>query len=306
MRRILAIAAVAATAGLAVAVRPASAQSIPNITAAKTAATSAANATNRHTATVTGVAAETPSTTKPAAPAARAATPTAPAAKPAKGQPAKAQPAAAKPADAKPEAKPEAKPAASAAKAEPKADAKADANGAKPEAKADPKAAKPEAKEAAKPAAKDAKDAKAADQSRVAATVAPRDSAETIKVGAATNVARRGTASELTFSREVYSYPGRGRRDPFMSLLKSGDLRPLLGDLKLVTVLYDPTGRNSVAILRDLSTKPNDQYRVKLGQQLGRMRVAQIQPKQIVLTIEEFGYNRQEILALTSDSTRTR
>ena len=89
-----------------------------------------------------------------------------------------------------------------------------------------------------------------------------------------------------------------------MSLLKSGDLRPLLSDLKLVTVLYDPTGRNSVAILRDLSTK--DQYRVKVGQTLGRMRVAQIQPKQVVFTIEEFGYSRQETLALTDiNSART-
>ena len=119
-----------------------------------------------------------------------------------------------------------------------------------------------------------------------------------------TSVTKRGAASELTFQREVYAYPGTGRRDPFMSLMKSGDLRPLLSDLKLVTVLYDPTGRNSVAILRDLSTK--DQYRVKVGQQLGRMRVAQIQPKQLVFTIEEFGFSRQETLALTDiNTTRT-
>lgn len=122
--------------------------------------------------------------------------------------------------------------------------------------------------------------------------------------GGETSVTKRGAAGELTFQREVYAYPGTGRRDPFMSLMKSGDLRPLLSDLKLVTVLYDPTGRNSVAILRDLSTK--DQYRVKVGQQLGRMRVAQIQPKQLVFTIEEFGFSRQETLALTDiNTTRT-
>lgn len=228
-------------------------------------------ATNAANATNRHTAAVTSSETEKAAPAR-------PAVPPAKGQP----------------AKPAATPATTKADRKPKA--------AKSDARVAARAAKPEAK----PDAKDAKDAKTADQSRPASTTAPRDSAETIKVGASTNVAKRGTASELTFSREVYSYPGRGRRDPFMSLLKSGDLRPLLSDLKLVTVLYDPTGRNSVAILRDLSTKPSDQYRVKLGQQLGRMRVAQIQPKQIVLTIEEFGYNRQETLALTSDSTRTR
>jgi hypothetical protein len=88
-----------------------------------------------------------------------------------------------------------------------------------------------------------------------------------------------------------------------VSLIKSGEIRPLFGDLKLVTVLYDPTGRNSVAIMHDVSTK--DQYRVKVGQTLGRMRVSQIQPKQVVFAIEEFGYGRQAVLAL-NDSTKAR
>lgn len=182
--------------------------------------------------------------------------------------------------------------------------------GAKPvAAPATPSASKP-APSTAKPAATSKAGAKkadgnaAADQSR-AATTGRRDSVVTAgeRGSNSTNIAKRGVAGEMTFAREVYAYPGVGRRDPFLSLLKSGDLRPLLSDLKLVTVLYDPTGRNSVAILRDLSTK--DQYRVKLGQQLGRMRVAQIQPKQLVFTIEEFGYSRQEALAL-NDTTSAR
>ena len=51
--------------------------------------------------------------------------------------------------------------------------------------------------------------------------------------------------------------------------LETGELRPAVSDLKLVTVIYDPAGR-SVAILRDLTTK--EQYRIKVGQTLGRMR----------------------------------
>jgi hypothetical protein len=152
--------------------------------------------------------------------------------------------------------------------------------------------------------------AKAATTSKPAATTASPAStpaatrADSQPRAGSTSVTQRGAASELTFSREVYAYPGAGRRDPFLSLLKSGDLRPMLSDLRLVTVLYDPTGCNSVAILRDLSTK--DQYRVKVGQQLGRMRVAQIQPKQVVFTINEFGYSRQETLALAADPTTQR
>ena len=82
---------------------------------------------------------------------------------------------------------------------------------------------------------------------------------------------------EVSLNREVYSYDPGARRDPFVSLMRTGDLRPMLSDLRLVTVLYDPTGRNSIAVMRDLSTK--DQYRVRVGQTLGRMRVAQIQPQ---------------------------
>ena len=118
------------------------------------------------------------------------------------------------------------------------------------------------------------------------------------------SISERGTRSEVTFEREVFSYDRSGRRDPFLSLLASGDLRPMLNDLKLVAVAYDPTGRNSVAILRDVSSK--DQYRVKLGQTLGRMRVAQIQPKSVTFTIEEFGYSRQEQVSLGGDSTTAR
>jgi hypothetical protein len=105
------------------------------------------------------------------------------------------------------------------------------------------------------------------------------------------------------FNREVFSYDGAGRRDPFLSLLSTGELRPAFNDLKLVAVAYDPTGRKSVAVMRDVSTK--DQYRVKVGQTLGRMRVAQIHPKSVTFTIDEFGYSRQDVLTL-GDSTNMR
>ena len=117
------------------------------------------------------------------------------------------------------------------------------------------------------------------------------------------SVTQRGIKGEVSLNREVFSYDAGGRRDPFVSLLRNGDLRPMLNDLRLVTVLYDPTGRNSVAVMRDVTTK--DQYRVKVGQTLGRMRVAGIEPREIVFTIEEIGFSRQEPLVL-GDSSRAR
>jgi len=106
-----------------------------------------------------------------------------------------------------------------------------------------------------------------------------------------------------TFNREVFTYDAAGRRDPFLSLLSTGELRPAFNDLKLVAVAYDPTGRKSVAVMRDVSN--NDQYRVKVGQTIGRMRVAQIHPKSVTFTIDEFGYSRQDVLTL-GDSTNMR
>ena len=47
-------------------------------------------------------------------------------------------------------------------------------------------------------------------------------------------------------------------------------------------------------------------YRVRVGQQLGRLRVAAIRQKAVQFTIEEFGFNRQETLPLSSDTTKAR
>lgn len=115
-----------------------------------------------------------------------------------------------------------------------------------------------------------------------------------------------GMPTEITLQRETFSYNGGGRRDPYKSLMSSSDVRPLLSDLRLTAVAFDPvgTGSNSVAILRDTHSK--QQYRVRVGQQLGRLRVAAIRQKAVQFTIEEFGFNRQETLPLSSDTTKAR
>jgi hypothetical protein len=104
------------------------------------------------------------------------------------------------------------------------------------------------------------------------------------------------TAGRVVLRREVFAYEPSGRRDPFVTLMTVGELRPMISDLTISGILIDPTGRNSVAVLRDVSSK--EQYRVKVGQQLGRMRVARIAQKSVTFTIEEFGYSRQQELAI--------
>jgi hypothetical protein len=100
----------------------------------------------------------------------------------------------------------------------------------------------------------------------------------------------------VTFNRETFTYNPDGRRDPFVSLVKSSEIRPTLSDLRLTTIAFDPLGANSVAVLRDLGTK--EQYRVKVGTALGRMRVVRIDPKVVTFALEEFGFSRQETLAI--------
>ena len=80
-------------------------------------------------------------------------------------------------------------------------------------------------------------------------------------------------------------------------------MRPALSDLLLTGILYDLSGRHSVATLRDLGTK--EQYRVTLGSTLGRMRVSAIRYTTVVFTIDEFGTTRQDSLVLR-DSTKAR
>jgi hypothetical protein len=111
---------------------------------------------------------------------------------------------------------------------------------------------------------------------------------------------------QLSYRREVFSYEAGGRRDPFVSLATTGVLRPTIADLSLVGIAYaahnNAAGSQSIAIFRDKTTK--EQYRVRVGQPLGRMRVASIEPRRVVFSIDEFGISRQESIAM-GDSTRT-
>lgn len=251
---------------------PLRAQGIPALGAAKAAAQKAANATNANIAEQTGQAVPNrnpgPAMTTAAAPAG------------------KSSGASTKPA-ATPNAQPASQPAAQPAK-----------GAAQP-------ASQP-AKGAAQPASQPAAKQPAAPAPATASPAVKPLAKDTVKKGVTKDTTNKGAAAappEVAFSREVFTYTGDGRRDPFLSLLATGDLRPAYSDLRLVGVVYDPTGRKSVAVMRDVGSAAHDQYRVKVGQTLGRMRVTSIHPKSVTFTIDEFGYSRQEVLAL-GDSTQ--
>lgn len=108
----------------------------------------------------------------------------------------------------------------------------------------------------------------------------------------------------ILFARETYAYPRDGRRDPFASLIATGDIRPIFEDLVVTGIIVDVSGRNSQAILKDVST--NELYRARVGSVFGRIRVTSIRPGEVGLSIDEFGFPRQEVLSQIKPSPATR
>lgn len=118
---------------------------------------------------------------------------------------------------------------------------------------------------------------------------------------AAAQVARAVDSTSL--QREVFSYRGAGR-DPFMSLLRSASLRPLVQDVRITGITFDPQyPARSVAMLRDSSQ--NKKYSVRVGDELGLMRVSEIRTDAVVVTLDEFGAERQVVLLLRRQKEKT-
>ena len=108
---------------------------------------------------------------------------------------------------------------------------------------------------------------------------------------------------ETEVQRETFAYSG-GTRDPFGSLMKLKSAGPELGDLQLVGVYQDlRNSANSVAVLREKST--SHRHKVRVGDELGRLRVRQILARDVVFNIEDFGYERQETLSLRKQEDMT-
>jgi hypothetical protein len=96
--------------------------------------------------------------------------------------------------------------------------------------------------------------------------------------------------------RESFSYGG-ATRDPFASLIKSARMGPELSDLQLVGIYEDLRySGNSIAVLREKGN--GKRHKLRVGDQIGRLRVAQVRSKDVVFTISDFGYERQETLSL--------
>ncbi len=101
---------------------------------------------------------------------------------------------------------------------------------------------------------------------------------------------------ETEVQRETFAYAG-GTRDPFASLITVTSAGPEISDLQLVGVYMDlRNDANTVAILREkVSSK---RHKVRVGDRIGRLRVKDIRPRDVVFQVEDFGFERQETLSL--------
>ena len=103
-------------------------------------------------------------------------------------------------------------------------------------------------------------------------------------------------AKDLEMSRETFAYSG-GARDPFNSLLNMAKNGPELADLQLVGIYQNLRAPGaSIAVFREKDG--GKRHKLRTGDQVGRSRLVQIRERDVVFTIEDFGFERQETLSL--------
>jgi hypothetical protein len=110
---------------------------------------------------------------------------------------------------------------------------------------------------------------------------------------------------QLVFEREVFTYPGFERRDPFRQL--TGDEAsggPRFEDLVLLGVVLSPEVRASVAVVgarppgSTTDQPPTRIFRLRPGESLGNVRVIDVRRREIVVEVADFGVRDTRTLAL--------
>ena len=183
-------------------------------------------------------------------------------------------------------------------------------------------AAKPAEKPAAAPAQQPAKPALTPQQQQVMRADSIRQARERVRQDSIREAGERArqdsvvraqrdsarteslrVARETEVVRETFTYGG-GSRDPFASLITEDRVGPEFNDLLLVGVYLDlRRASNSVAVLRDKTNQKR--YKLRVGDRLGRLKVAQIRQTDVVFTVEDIGFERQETLSLRKREEQT-
>lgn len=105
-------------------------------------------------------------------------------------------------------------------------------------------------------------------------------------------------AVDVTYQREVFTYPTGGRPDPFRAPQVGAGTGPHFEDLSLAGLIYAPEV-GSVAILKDRST--GERHRVRDGERLGSVRVVEIRRDAVVFSVTGVAGPRREVLQATRE-----
>ncbi len=142
-----------------------------------------------------------------------------------------------------------------------------------------------------------------------------------IVVGAAAPVAAQqgsgppgADTTRLVFEREVFQYPEYARRNPFRPLLTTEDGGPRFERLRLLGVLFSEEPGQSVALLSaagagqgaaapvvdedGVEVRQQLTFRVRVGQRVGNTTILRIEPKRVIVEVEEFGLREERELTL--------
>ncbi len=106
------------------------------------------------------------------------------------------------------------------------------------------------------------------------------------------------TAADVTYRREVFTYPTGARRDPFRPPQLGVGTGPRFEDMSLAGLIHAPE-IGSVAILRDGST--GDRHRVRDSERLGNFRVVEIRRDAVVFSVQGASGPRREVLQATRE-----
>jgi hypothetical protein len=105
----------------------------------------------------------------------------------------------------------------------------------------------------------------------------------------------QGAQVTLVYEREIFSYRGGDRRDPFQPLTQDNEMGPRFQELSLQGIIYSDVPGASLAILQAGGGRV---MRARVGDVVGNSRVIEISPTRVVMAVENFGTIRQEILEL--------
>jgi hypothetical protein len=134
-----------------------------------------------------------------------------------------------------------------------------------------------------------------------AAAQAAATGAQATAENGAAQIPTRPRDIQLVFEREIFSYAGGERRDPFRSLADQGGIGPLFDDLKLRMIIHSDQPGQSVALVVDGSKKV---YRLRKGDVVGNATVLDINAERVTFSVEDFGNRRQEVLDLKAQNLK--